>query len=357
MSSPSKTIHSLNLFKLVGAFLVVIVHLKPFNDTGKPLLHLINFGLQNYIGRLAVPFFFTTSGYLLYRKIDLASMDFERIKSYLIRLFWLYMIWSVIYLPVSYCVLTHTYGWSLKTVLIFFRNVLFTGSYAHLWYLPALIFSILLITFLLNRGYRPKKIVRIALFFYVLGLFAQSWHGFILPLKDIAPNVWHFFTIIGKVIVTTRNGLFDGFLFVSLGMQFAFSPSWPSQKRSLSLFVLSMILLFFEVLFLQYFGIASEHDMYLLLVPSTAFLFCFIVQLNLSDRLAFQIMRPLSSLIYFSHLWIYEIIVLFICKIPGTSGHILNTQFSLTLLLALCFSLVIVSLQKRPGFHWLKKIY
>ena len=51
--------------------------------------------------RLAVPFFFTTSGFFFFRNYDSENEDLNetRLKKALIRLFRIYLIWTIIYLP------------------------------------------------------------------------------------------------------------------------------------------------------------------------------------------------------------------------------------------------------------------
>ena len=109
-------------------------------------------------------------------------------------------------------------------LLIFARNFVFTGSYIHFWYLPSLIVAVALVSFLLYKGVRPRTIVLIAGGFYFVGLFAQSWFGFIRPLESRLPVLWSALKTVQTVIVTTKDGLFDGFLFVAIGMWFSCHP-------------------------------------------------------------------------------------------------------------------------------------
>lgn len=212
--------NAIDLTKFICAILVVAIHIKPFGDNAD--FRFLNYGIQNYLARIAVPFFFVTSGFLLYRKTSFENFSIERPLKYTLKLFRLYIIWSLIYLPLN--IKTYISGGKgvIHSLLEYVRNFIFTGSYTQLWYLNATIFAVILITILLKRQISPKKIILCAAVFYFLGLFAQSYFGVIEPLRSLMPNFWNILKLFSKIIVTTRNGLFEGFLFVGIGMFFAF---------------------------------------------------------------------------------------------------------------------------------------
>ena len=62
--------NGIDVFKLICAFLVCLLHIKPFVDA-PPQIDRFNFWLQNFPGRIAVPFYFVSSGFLLYKKLIL----------------------------------------------------------------------------------------------------------------------------------------------------------------------------------------------------------------------------------------------------------------------------------------------
>lgn len=212
--------NAIDLTKFICAILVVTIHIAPFGDNEN--LRFFNYGIQNYLARIAVPFFFVTSGFLLYRKSTLENFSMDRTFKYALRLLRLYIIWSLIYLPLNIKIFLGNGQSIIHSVLVYIRNFIFTGSYTQLWYLNATIFAVILISFLLKKHIAPKKIIIYAAVFYFAGLFAQSYFGVIRPLRDLTPNLWHMLKLLSKIIVTTRDGLFEGFLFVAIGMFFAF---------------------------------------------------------------------------------------------------------------------------------------
>lgn len=191
---------------------------------------------------------------------------------------------------------------------------------------------------------------------YFLGLFAQSWFGFITPLRELTPTFWHILKLLQKVIVTTRDGLFEAFLFVSIGMYFAFFNVKIKKKKALIGFAVSMIIMFGEVFILQHNHYIRGYDMYFFLVPATLFLFSFIQQVELPESPIFKTLRMLSSLIFYSHLWVESIVsgVLRIIYEPSLKTCL---PFLLTLFITIICSLVIIKLSAFSKFRWLKSLY
>ena len=85
-----------DIAKFIMAIFVVTLHAHPFSDISFGLNYIITNGLT----RVAVPYFFMVSGFLLFRKMSLYELDIAKIKRYLIHIFRLYVIWTIIYLPI-----------------------------------------------------------------------------------------------------------------------------------------------------------------------------------------------------------------------------------------------------------------
>ena len=349
--------NSIDLFKFLCSILVVMIHVKPFgNVDSKSLLAYCNFGIQNYLARIAVPFFFVSSGFLLYRKTSYNHFYATNSRKYVFRMLRLYLIWTLIYFPLSFRGFFKDGKGTLHAVLAYLRNLVFTGSYTQLWYFPALIFAVCLISYLLYKGVKPKVILIIAFGFYTIGLLAQSWFGLIVPLKNSVPEVWNALKYIKKIIVTTRDGLFEGFFFVSLGMYFSYFDIKIPSNKTLPLFFFSMFAMGVEVFVLQYAGFIRGHDMYFFLVPATFFFFLYILRLQLPDNAVYKKMRVLSSLIFYSHLWVNTIVSkllrLFYSPLHGTF-----IQFIFTLILTIVISFAVIKISSYKRFRWLKVLY
>ena len=127
-----KNYYALDIAKFISAFLVICIHCGPLLDVSETG----NFVLVQIIARLAVPFFFVASGFLLFQKIDLQREwnDYEnkaKLKHYVGRLCKIYLIWTILYLPFNYLLVSEN-GISLMEILRYLRDFFFTGSYYHL---------------------------------------------------------------------------------------------------------------------------------------------------------------------------------------------------------------------------------
>lgn len=347
----------IDLAKFVCSIMVVIIHVAPFGEADEPsLMSNLNYFFQNYLARVAVPFFFICSGFFLYKKTTLESFSIEPTKKYVLRILVLYGIWTVIYFPLAFRALIKEDKGIVHAILTYLRNCVFSGSYSHLWYLPSLIFAVLIVSFLLFKKVPPKKMFFAAVILYVIGLLAQSWFGIIEPLETLAPSIWAFLKLLRKIIVTTRNGLFEGFIFVFLGMLFAFYDLKISKKKALIGFFTSMLLLFFEVFLLKHIEFVRQYDMYLFLIPAAFFSFAFVSQVNLPNKAIYKKLRSLSSLIFYSHLWVLAVVrkALKLVSEPLSESFLL---FIIVLLITIIGSLIVIKLSQLPKMKLLKRLY
>ena len=83
---------AVDLFKMVCAILVMMIHTKPFEN-----IFWLDAGI-GMITRFAVPFFFTTAGYFVFKKIDNNPEKRKKIiGQYLFRLLRFYFIWFIVF--------------------------------------------------------------------------------------------------------------------------------------------------------------------------------------------------------------------------------------------------------------------
>ncbi|MCH5316895.1 MAG: acyltransferase [Eubacterium sp.] len=347
--------NAIDLAKFICAVFVVAIHVPPFGSAdGSTVVTYLNFFIQDYLARIAVPFFFITSGYFLFKKTDIKNFDIKPSKQYVLRLIKLYLIWSLIYFPVRLgSIFTDKKG-ILHGIISYFKDFVFSTSYSHLWYLNALIFATIVISFLLYKRVKPLYIIAGGGIFYFLGLFGQSWFGFLEPLRGTF--VWDILKAVQSLITTTRDGLFDGLIFVGIGMLFAYYEIKISRKSALTGLAVSLILLFTESFGFQFLGFSRSHDTYLFLVPTAFFLFAVIRDIQLPDNRNYKKMRTLSSLIYFIHPWI-KIILGALTYIIFKKQAIFLISFALTFAIAYFLSLAVMKLSEKPKSKWLKNLY
>lgn len=201
--------------KFIRAFLVIGIHTRPLQAVSDVADKLFYYDISNY----AVPFFYACTGYFLIvrqQNKDVHEKICFRIKKFLR----LYVIWSIIYLPLTFC------GWIIEGnrepvyLLRCVRNFILVGDNFYswaLWYLNGLVFALIFIDLLL-RKFSIKQIVKFGSVMYVLGIILTMFEGHLNKLPMIVSTAVKLYF---AAFVTTRNGLFQSLIFVSIGMMVA----------------------------------------------------------------------------------------------------------------------------------------
>lgn len=97
------------------------------------------------------------------------------------------------------------------------RNFILVGENFYswaLWYLNGLVFALIFIDLLL-RKFSIKQIVKFGSVMYVLGIILTMFEGHLNKLPMIVSAAVKLYFV---AFVTTRNGLFQSLIFVSIGM-------------------------------------------------------------------------------------------------------------------------------------------
>lgn len=163
--------NSIDLFKFIMAFFVVAIHTRPLNNIG----NLYISELYNIILNMAVPFFFMASGFLLASKLTNPYNSEENIhiiKAYLIKIVKLYLIWSIIYLPLAvYDYIVSDISLQ-RAILLYIRGLFITGEHYNswaLWYLLSTIYTLCIILFLLKIKCSPGIILATGICIFLFG--------------------------------------------------------------------------------------------------------------------------------------------------------------------------------------------
>ena len=322
----SKNYNAIDLIKFICAIMVFLIHIPPFQGEVTGFSKYINFGLQHYLCRLAVPFYFVSSGFFLFKKMPLYDLDKEAIKGYCFKILRLLGTWHVL---------------------------LFFGGTRHLWYLVATVIAVILLSLCLRFRIKLRYIYAIACLLYVIGLSGDSYNGIFAPLSNIK-----FFQVVSKeyklAFTTTRNGVFMGFIFVLMGATFSNGTIKLKPRTALIGFAFSMLLLFCEVFLLERYHIAIEYNMYVFLLPATFFLFSFASTVQLKDRAIYKSLRNIGMVIYLCHLFVNETAPLTANYIDKYFGINLKPyHFMFSLLITLLIAVFIDWLSRKDKFKWI----
>lgn len=213
-----KHYNSIDLLKFLMSFFVIAIH-----TAYDQVL------LMRLICPWVVPMFFVISGFLLQRRIsmqrsvEVCGKRVENllggvINSYIIKLVKLYILWTLLYLPLTFygsCVVESNS--LLRAFALFCRNVIFTGENHMswpLWYLLALIWASFLVKIMLKWKMKVEWILISGLCLTLIGWGVK----YVLETEHADDCLEKIVFVYKKTFVGTRNGLFVGFGFVSVGM-------------------------------------------------------------------------------------------------------------------------------------------
>ena len=191
-------------FRIVAAVMVIGIHTAPFSGISKAF----DFLLTYCAGRVAVPFFFMTTGYFVlgsWRKNgnDAGSKVIRFIKKTL----FLYAVSIVLYLPINF------YSGGLPgSAGEFIRMLIFDGTFYHLWYFPAVIIGCFAVMMLLKK-FPARTVFGITILLYLIGAGGDSCYGIAARI----PALEHMYDVIFAVSSYTRNGIFYAPIFLLMG--------------------------------------------------------------------------------------------------------------------------------------------
>ena len=260
---------AIDFFRAAAAVMVVAIHtspLKTWTETG-------DFLLVEVLFRVAVPFFFMTTGYFLARD------EWRGTGRLLKRTALLYLAATALYLPLA------LYRGGLSPL-----DLLLEGVFYHLWYFPAVLLGVVVAWGLSRLGLRWALPIAAAL--YLIGLGGDGWYG----LAVRVPVLNALYNGIFSVFSYTRNGLFYAPLFLLLGA------AGIRLERGVSLFgcAASLAVMAVEGLWLHTAGLQRHTSMYLALPVCMVFLFSLLLSLNQGRN---KTARTLSMLVYILHPW------------------------------------------------------
>lgn len=254
-----KTIN-MDICRLLAAFMIVAIHVYPFENISPQL----DYFFTRVIFRIAVPFFLMLTGYFLIPKM---LKDKQMLIKYTKKIVKLYLISMLIYLPINIYM-----GYFQQFNLFnFIKDILFDGTFYHLWYFPALLLGLWLNYIIFTKG-KQKIIFPLILLLFLIGLLGDSYYGFISKisvLRSFYDCLFYFFDY-------TRNGFFYTPIFLYIGYAIYSTDRILSAKKKIFLLLVNLILMGIEGMLLYQFKIPRHTSMYFFLIPTAYFLFSFL---------------------------------------------------------------------------------
>lgn len=279
----NKCYAGIDYFRFIAALLIITIHTSPlvsFSETG-------DFILTRVIARVAVPFFFMTSGFFM---ISRYTSGTDKLKGFIRNTLQIYGIAILIYIPIN----IYNGYFSEKALLPnMIKDLVFDGTLYHLWYLPAAVFGGAIAWYLVKKADYTNAMA-IAGGLYLIGLFGDSYYG----IAEAIPGIHSFYDLVFQVTDYTRNGIFYAPIFFVLGGYIADKPKRLSPVQSSCGFAVSFGLMLAEALILHNHNMQRHDSMYLFLLPCMFFLFHSLLHLQGKRS---RYIRTTALIIYIIH--------------------------------------------------------
>lgn len=283
----------IDYFRFIAALLIVAIHTSPlssFSETG-------NFIFTRIVSRVAVPFFFMTSGFFL---ISRYTCNAEKLEAFIKKTTLIYVVAILLYIPIN----VYNGYFKMDNLLPnIIKDIVFDGTLYHLWYLPASIIGAAIAWYLVKKLNYPKALM-VASVLYLIGLFGDSYYGITEKISCLNS----LYTYIFQVTDYTRNGIFFAPIFFILGGFIADNRPQITFGKSFLGFAISLALMLGEAMILHHFDLQRHDSMYVFLLPCMYFLFIVILHFK-GKRLVS--LRTASLIIYIIHPMMIVVIRLF----------------------------------------------
>ena len=258
----NKYYSGIDWMRLIAAVLVITIHTSPlasYNTTG-------DFILTRVIARVAVPFFFMTTGYFTLSRYH---YDNRKLLGFLKKTGIIYVAAIAVYLPLN---IYNGYFNQANLLPNMLKDLVFDGTLYHLWYLPASMLGMLIAWQLVQKLDYSKGLI-VAGLLYLIGLFGDSYYGIAVKL----PGVKSIYDLLFELFDYTRNGIFFAPVFLMLGGLIAEKKRRMTQTQAIVGLIGSFLLLIAEAMLLHKNGFQRHDSMYVFLLPCMVFLFHFVL--------------------------------------------------------------------------------
>lgn len=308
-------INSIDIARLFAAILVVAIHTQAitwFSDYSNGNIQILT--------RVAVPFFFCTSGYFLHK--NYINSGCPAITSAFWKTASLYTVLSLAYFAVVFLLNPALLHEPKKWILVDF---LFNGSYYHLWYMVGIIYSIAMI-YLICKLKLSKILLPLAIVCYVIGLLGTSYYGIgsRLPILNVLFDSGWFLSI--------RRIFLMGFPFTALGWVISEGKLKLriSKKHLLFATTLAALLFVTEIVAVTVTGMSRTIEITVFLYPLLFLLFqiCLAYPLERKSDLA-SACRDTANFTYFWH----PLVILALRKVVNANFFLFTITTAICLLL------------------------
>lgn len=326
-----------DIAKFIMSLMVVAIHAQLYPELLYPWL------------RVAVPMFFMLSSYFLFGKLsrmtDQKKKD-EAVRQYAMRNLTLYLFYAVLFFPI-YVREQQWFSQGIgKGMVLMLRELIFGSTFPASWFVMACVIGTLLVYY----GGKCVSDPVLALISLAVYAVVSIRSAYTFAIEDI-PAIMGFYTGVENVIVYIMLSFPVALFWIVCGKLFA------ENKINLKLWsavvgtVISGIALYLEADYVDHQIEGYFPDCYLLMVPFAVMVFAVIRQITIPELRWGIYLRKISVIIFTTHIYTLRVTGAVLRKV-GLPSVLL--QYALTVCICVCIGLVILWLEKKHGFGWLK---
>lgn len=301
MENKKNTYMAIDIMKLYFCVCIIFLH------SGAYTVLPHSYWVEKAMLRLAVPFFFVTSGFFLGAKLYNAQSDLENVKivkNYCLRLLKPYIFFLMINILLNTVVLLYN-GETLNNIICSTIQHCVFYPYGALWYIKASIVGAIMIAIglkLFSGSLLQKnvKILAVSFLLYITALLCNNYY-FVINDTIIAKAADYYM----RFCLSSRNGVLVGCFMISIGL--LCYPLFQKIKRSKATILVSLItimLFIFElVLISKVKNVKDDGSLYvshIFVSPLLLYVLLHIKNIRISESLSIRL-RNLSTGMYLLH--------------------------------------------------------
>lgn len=295
MDNVRKQYDMINVFRVVCAYLVIVVHTVGFQCLGKEGTFITN----HWIAMVAIPFFFVTSGYFMCQNYQKEHY----LGRYLKKLAIIFVVATILYIP--FCLPDIWGDVTSKGVRYLWNTFIITSLPGHLWYISTLMMSAAVVYVFLKRDWIIPLVI-IGLILFVIGVIGQCYFNLISSTNPIM----RFIDLYNVVFDRIRNGFAFGIPYMTMGVVIYKYDLQDKLKKPALWLAISIILYAIEGYIAYTYETGYESYVFfshILLIP-VMFIMLLNSKLTLSSKTS-RTLRDMSLWIYVYHIMVILILM------------------------------------------------
>lgn len=334
-----KNYDSLDLLKFISCLMIVAIHTQLFPMILYPWL------------RIAVPLFFITTSFLLFKKIkNNPEKKKDILKKYIVRQLKFYLFWFICLLPITiYFRLEWFNNGLLIGIIKTITSILFSSTFIASWFIIASVEGIIIVSFLSDK-LSKKFLFAIFVLLYLICSFESSYY----KLFDSLSIIYKIFSSYETFMPSFALSFPVSLIYILIGKSFAQKDeSIKITKKDYIMLIIFCILLFIEWKTCYKYTKTFNNDCYFMILPCAYYIFKIFVSINIKLKNA-KLLRMFSIISFPLHASVQNFIAFILKHFINNINIVCILNFLLTLLLCFIVYKLIIKLENKKFFGFLK---